>query len=129
MNTPFEFTVSDTFLIEGRGLILSPFFPLDRYQFDGKEHVLIETPDGRRFETDADVEIPHIRPTPKVFHATFVIRSAQKTDVPAGSRVFLTNKSAEQVVAPNSRPPSQLPSLPEIPSSDSQRTPSSGGCG
>ena len=97
---PFEFTVSDTFLIEGRGLILSPSFPLDRYQFDGKEHVLIETPDGRRFEAEAVVEIPHVRPTPKVHQAMFVIRSAQKAEVPIGSRVSLLHKSAEQVTLP-----------------------------
>jgi hypothetical protein len=30
---------------------------------------------------------------------------------------------------PNSRPPRQLPTSPKIQSSDSQRTPSSGGCG
>jgi len=35
----------------------------------------------------------------------------------------------QQVVAPNSRPPSQLPALPPVQSSDSQRTSSSGGCG
>jgi hypothetical protein len=38
-------------------------------------------------------------------------------------------KGSEQNAAPNSRPPSQLPTSPEIQSSDSQRTPSSGGCG
>lgn len=129
MNAPFEFTVTDTFLIEGRGLILSPFFPLDPYQFDGWEHVRIETPDGRTFEADADVEIPHVRPTPNVFQATFVIRGAQKADVPIGSRVSLASKSAEQVAAPNSRPPRELPASPESQSSDSQRMSSSGGCG
>ncbi|HWQ91571.1 MAG TPA: hypothetical protein VN673_07855 [Clostridia bacterium] len=129
MSNPFQFTVTDTFLIEGRGLILAPFFPLDRYEFDGKEHVHIETPDGRRFEADADVEIPLVRPTPKIFQATFVIRAACKEDVPVGSKVSLATKTAEQVAAPNSRPPSQLPSSPEVQSSDSQRTSSSGGCG
>ena len=97
MSALFEFTVSDTFFIEGRGLILCPFFPLDRYQFDGKEHVYIETPDGRKFE--ADVEIPFVRPTPKVFQAMFVLHCAQKADVPVGSRVSLSGKSPAQVDA------------------------------
>ncbi|MDB6123187.1 MAG: hypothetical protein JWQ71_2180 [Pedosphaera sp.] len=35
----------------------------------------------------------------------------------------------EQDAAPNSRPPSQLPASPEVQSSDSRRTTSSGGCG
>lgn len=38
-------------------------------------------------------------------------------------------KIAEPAAAPNSRPPSQVPSAPENQSSDSLRTPSSGGCG
>ena len=94
MSTPFQFTVTDTFLIEGRGLILYPFFPLDRYRFDGKEHVRVQRPDGRQFESDADVEIPCVRPTPKVFQATFVLRDAHKEDVPVGSRVSLPGKTA-----------------------------------
>lgn len=38
-------------------------------------------------------------------------------------------RRGEQDAPPNSRPPSQLPTSPEVQSSDSQRTPSSGGCG
>jgi hypothetical protein len=103
MSTVFQFTVTDTFLIEGRGLILSPFFPVDRYQFDRKEHVRVETPNGRLFEADADVEIPFVTPRPKVFQAMFVIRAAQKDDIPVGSKVSLPAKTAEQV-APNGGP-------------------------
>jgi hypothetical protein len=106
MSAPFEFTVTDTFLIEGRGLILSPFFPVDAYRFDGKEHVRIETPGGRFFEADADVEIPFVTPRPAVFKAMFVIRGAHKDDVPIGSTVTLANKSAEQVASPNCGPTS-----------------------
>jgi hypothetical protein len=72
MSIPFQFTVTDTFLIDGPGLILCPFFPLDRYQFSGKEHVRVETPNGRLFEADADVEIPYVTPRPKVFQAMAV---------------------------------------------------------
>ena len=48
-----------------------------------------------------------------------VMREAQET----------LKRIAEPDAPPNSRPPSQLPGSPEIQSSDSQRTPSSGGCG
>jgi hypothetical protein len=41
----------------------------------------------------------------------------------------ITVIAVEQGAGPNSRPPSQLSRSPEIPSSDSQRRPSSGGCG
>jgi hypothetical protein len=108
MSVLFQFTVTDTFLIEGRGLILSPFFPVDRYQFSGRERVRVETPDGRTFEADAEFEIPCVRPMPKVFEAVCVIRGAQKADVPIGSKVSLLHKTAEQVASPNGGPAEQL---------------------
>ena len=40
-----------------------------------------------------------------------------------------TAKNIQKDAAPNSRPPSQFPAAPETRTSDSQRTPSSGGCG
>jgi hypothetical protein len=40
-----------------------------------------------------------------------------------------TKARTEPGATPNSRPPSRLPSSPEVQSSDSLRTPSSGGCG
>jgi len=104
MSAPFQFTVTDTFLIEGRGLILSPFFPVDRYRFDSREHVRVETPSGRIFEAEAAVEIPFVTPRPKVFQSTFVIHPAQKEELPIGSSVSLPQKSAEQIAAPNGGP-------------------------
>jgi hypothetical protein len=42
---------------------------------------------------------------------------------------IMTKERSQQDAPPNSRPPSELPTSPEIPKSDSLRTPSSGGCG
>lgn len=129
MSAPFQFTVTDTFQIEGRGLILSPFFPEPEYRFDKVERVRVETPDHRTFEADADFEIPMVSPTPKVFQFICLLRHAQKADVPVGSVVSLLNKTAEQVAAPNSRPPAQFSTSRELQAPDSLRTSSSGGCG
>ena len=96
MSASFQFTVTDTFLIEGRGLILSPFFPEPEYRFDKVERVRVETPDRRTFEADADFDIPLVSPTPKVFQFVCLLRHAQKADVPVGSTVSLLNKTAEQ---------------------------------
>ena len=100
MSAPFEFVVSDTFLIEGRGLILAPFFPVDRYRFDRKERVRVETPEGRVFETDADFEIPFVTPRREVFQFVCLLRSVQKSDLPVGSKVFVLTKTAEQAEYP-----------------------------
>lgn len=129
LSIPFQFTVTDTFLIEGRGLILAPFFPEPEYRFDSRERVRVETPDHRQFESDAEFEIPMVSPTPKVFEFVCLLCEAQKADVPIGSRVSLLNKTAEQVAAPNSRRAGQLPASSEVQTPDSQRTSSSGGCG
>jgi len=108
MNVPFQFTVTDTFLIEGRGLILAPFFPEQQYRFDRLERVRVETPDRRVFDTDAEFDIPMVSPTPKVFQIVCLLRETQKADVPVGSRVSLLNKTAEQVAAPNGGPATSL---------------------
>ena len=100
MSAPFEFVVSDTFLIEGRGLILAPFFPADRYRFDSKEHIRVETPEGKVFEAEADFEIPFVSPKPQVFQFVCLLRSVQESDLPVGSRVVVLTKTAEQVEKP-----------------------------
>lgn len=101
MRAPFQFTVTDTFLIEGRGLVLSPFFPEPEYRFDKTERVRVETPDHRVFDVDADFDIPMVSPKPEVFQFVCLLRHTQKAAVPVGSRVLLLNKTAEQVVTPN----------------------------
>jgi len=129
MSAPFQFTVTDTFQIEGRGLILSPFFPEPQYRFDKVERVRVETPDHKIFEVDADFDIPMVSPMPKLFQILCLLRHTQKTDVPIGSKVTLLNKTAEQVAAPDSRPHSQLQTSPKVQSPDSKPTSFSGGCG
>ncbi len=104
VSEPFEFVVSDTFLIEGRELILAPFFPVDRYHFDSKEHVRVETPEGKVFEADADFEIPYVSPKPQVFQLVCLLRSVQKTDVPVGSRVVVLTKTPQQAQKPKVTP-------------------------
>jgi hypothetical protein len=48
----------------------------------------------------------------------------------AGVTVFVYRmRRGEQAATPNNRPPSQLPTSPDVQSSDSQRTSSFGGCG
>lgn len=55
-------------------------------------------------------------------------RSGDEPVVNSALEAFL-GREAEQGAPPNSRPPSQLPSSPEVRSPDSLRTSSSGGCG
>jgi hypothetical protein len=101
VNAPFHFLVSDTFLIEGRGLILAPFFPVNKYHFDNKERLRVEAPDGRVFEVDAEFQIPCVSPMPEIFQMVCLLRSVEKSDVPVGSRVVVLTKTEEQVEGPS----------------------------
>ena len=89
----FHFQVTDSFLIEGRGLIVAPFFPVDEFQLEGTKQIRVQRPDGSSFEATADFEIPFISPTPKIFEAVCLIRGVEKEDVPIGSEIFLTGES------------------------------------
>ena len=97
----FQFTVADTFLIEGRGLIIAPFFPVNEFQFDRSERIRIEKPDGSLSETVAEFDIPMVSPIPKIFNAVCLVREARKEDVPIGSRIILLDKTHEQVLSSN----------------------------
>jgi hypothetical protein len=62
------------------------------------------------------------------------LRSELGLDAGAEDTFFLRvtfddDKKGQPCAPPNSRPPSQLPASPVVKSSDSLRTPSSGGCG
>jgi hypothetical protein len=67
-------------------------------------------------------------PEPTSRHFLFYLRD-QTFECDAADWSFTVLWKAQQDAAPNSRPPSQLPVSPEVQSSDTQRTPSSGGCG
>ena len=52
-----------------------------------------------------------------------------ETGIPMPAVAIERKTEAQQDAAPNSRPPSQLPLLPDVQASESQRTPPAGGCG
>jgi hypothetical protein len=95
MKNLFRFTVIETFQIEGRGLIIAPFFGVDKYEFDRNEKVRISRPDGTATETTAEFEVPLVSPMPKVHQAVCVLRNLTKDDVPIGSEVTLLEKTEE----------------------------------
>lgn len=59
--------IKETFYISGRGLVISPFFPEDKFSFQTKEEVLIETPEGKQVYCQAHFQIPMIIPKPKKY--------------------------------------------------------------
>jgi len=95
----FLTTVIDTFDVTGRGLIIAPSFPLTEYKFDKEERIRIETPDGQEFVCDSYFQVPFLHPTPKVLSACCTLLKVSKHQVPIGSKIFIVNKSKDEITA------------------------------
>jgi hypothetical protein len=102
-HSSFHFTVTDSFLIEGRGLIIAPFFPVDEFRFDVTERVCVQRPDGTSYEGLVNFEVPMLSPMPKVLLAMGVLRGGKKEEVPLGSVIVLLDKTNAQVHVPHSK--------------------------
>jgi hypothetical protein len=92
MKKIFLTTVEDIFLISGRGLEISPFFPEDKFEFNTNERILIESPTGEESECFAFFQIPLITPKPKKYEFHCKLHNVQKSDVPIGSKLWVIKK-------------------------------------
>ena len=88
-------TVVDRFQIEPLGLVLAPDFPVPDGRWSEQTHpVIVEAPDGRRFETKARLGLSHFNirdpevPMDRRWRVTVTMPEARKGQVPIGSRVF-----------------------------------------
>ena len=88
-------TVVDRFQIEHLGLVLAPDFSVPDGRWSEQSHqVIVEAPDGRRFETEARLGLSHFNiRDPEVsidrrWRVTVTMPEARKEQVPIGSRVF-----------------------------------------
>ena len=85
----FVLKVEDTFSIAKRGVLLSPWLPLNF--FDGKklpELVELRLPDGSRKEVGATFTIPCQSPQPKECTIVCILPNIEKASVPIGSEVW-----------------------------------------
>ena len=94
-------TVEDTFTVTNRGVIIAPFFSVKKYRFNTNEKLMIEKPNGEKFLCDAYFQIPFISPPPKELQYHCALLKIEKSDVPIGSKVWILDKSKEQVVIEN----------------------------
>ena len=86
--------VEDVFEIRGRGLILTPFIPIEN-ELPKSAAVLLIRPDGSELEAQADFEVPFYRFINVEDYAKrrpayeIVLRGAAKAEVPVGTQVWL----------------------------------------
>ena len=88
-------TVVDRFQIKHLGLVLAPDFSVPNGRWSEQSHsVIVEVPDGQRFEAKARFGLSHFNiRDPEVsmdrrWRVTVTMPEARKEQVPIGSRVF-----------------------------------------
>jgi len=82
------FTVTDTFTVTGRGLVLLPgLIPIGTERFRAGDPILLRSPNGRETRTSIGaLELPH--PNPKC-EVLIMLKEIAKDDVPIGTEVWL----------------------------------------
>jgi hypothetical protein len=81
------FTVTDTFTLTGRGLVLVPrLTPIGNERFKVGDPIVLRLPDGleRRMRIDAP-ELPHPNPRNEFL---VMLKQLEKDDVPSGTEVW-----------------------------------------
>ena len=82
-------TVEDTFLIEGRGVIVTPKIPTDSYSGPRSRSVTLRTPDGGERTASATLDIPMVSPPPPAFYYLCLLTGLTKDDVPIGTEIWI----------------------------------------
>ncbi len=84
--------VTDTFNIEGRGIVLTPSLASYRGAIDVQ--VRLERPDNSTVETSAHIGLTHFNrgALPGLWEWVVQLRGVQKDAVPVGTRLFLMEK-------------------------------------
>ena len=102
-------TVVDRFQIEHLGLVLAPDFSVPDGRWSEQTHtVIVEVPDGQRFEAKARFGLSHFNiRDPEVsmdrrWRVTVTIPEARKEQIPIGSRVF-TGSSVVAALHPKTK--------------------------
>lgn len=81
-------TVEDTFLIEGRGVVLMPAIPVSDSLGSSSESVLLRKQNGDEMVVQAQLEIPRVNPPPAVYTCCCLLVGMTKQDVPIGSEIW-----------------------------------------
>ena len=101
-------TISETFKLEGRGIVLAPsFFPHPHGRWKNRiETVVIQFPDGSATETQARFELNHLNiPDPNVpieLRWQVVVTLPDHTEKPpVGSNILVSPEARDALIGPN----------------------------
>lgn len=81
------FTVTDTFTVTGRGIVLVPgLVPIGDERFSVGDPILLRCPDGLEVMTNiAGLEFPHPNPN---YEMLILLKDFRADDVPVGTEVW-----------------------------------------
>ena len=82
-------TVEDTFLIEGRGVIVTPAIPVPDYSGPQSVSATLRKPDGTETVVQAQLLIPMVSPPPQVYSYLCLLVGLTKQDVPIGTEIWI----------------------------------------
>ena len=100
-------TVEDCFLIEGRGVVVIPDFPVPEGWKDRTETVTVTRPDGQQHEATAQFSMSHFRPLdPKApidkrWRVVVLLLNAKKEELPAGSKISVSREVRDSILPHN----------------------------
>jgi len=82
-------TIEDSFLIEGRGVIVTPAIPISDYTGPGQVNAVLRKPNGEETVVQAKLQIPRVNPPPKVYSYLCLLVGVTKQEVPIGSEIWI----------------------------------------
>jgi len=85
-------TVEDTFLIEGRGVVVLPM--ITDYSGPISFSVLLRKPDGEERSVRAHLDIPRINPSREPYPFICSLVGVNKRDVPTGTEIWISHEQS-----------------------------------
>jgi hypothetical protein len=97
-------TVEDRFLIEGRGVIVIPDFPVPNGWKNRAETIAVVTPEGQQYEAAAQFSMSHFKPIdPKVpiekrWRIIVLLLDTKKEELPVGSKILVSQEAKDAIL-------------------------------
>jgi translation elongation factor EF-Tu-like GTPase len=104
MNHVELLTVQDCFLIEGRGVVVTPDFPVHHGWKDRTDTVLVVKPDGQQHQASIRFSMSHFRmldPKASGWRVVALLLKGKKEDLPEGSKILVSQEVRDAILAHN----------------------------
>jgi hypothetical protein len=97
-------TVQDCFLIEGRGVVVIPDFPVPHGWNDRTDTVVVVTPDGQQHQASIRFSMSHFRmldPKASRWRVVALLLNGKKEDLPQGSKILVSQVVRDAILPHN----------------------------